>query len=69
MLSDIDKESLEYNFLIQFCEEYSITDIDAHYYLKLAYEQLKDRIPEKEINNIFSYMHNAFDEHFYGMEI
>ncbi len=68
MLSDIDKESLKYNFLIQFCEKYSIIDIDAHYYLKLAYEQLKDKMSEKEIENIFIYMYNAFDEHFYGME-
>lgn len=66
MLSQIDKESLEYDSLIRFCEEHEITEIDAHYYLKLSYEKLKNKVPEKEINDILSYMYSAFDEHFYN---
>lgn len=65
ILTEVDKQSLEYKDLIQFCEKHNITDIDAHYYLKLAYNEMKSKLSRNEIENIFQYMYNAFEDIFW----
>ncbi len=65
MLNEVDKESLKYDILIKFCEKHNITDIDSHYYIKLAYENLKDKVDNKTILDFLESTYLAMEEHFF----
>lgn len=65
MLNEVDKETLKYDILIKFCEEHNIKDIDAHYYLKLGYESVKDKIEDNIMEEFLDKFYLAMDEHFY----
>lgn len=68
MLTEVDKEYLKYDKLIDFCQKHAITDIDTHYYLKLAYEHVKDKLDDDDILDFMDFMYNAFEEHFYKQD-
>lgn len=66
MLSKEDEEYLEYDVLIQFCELYEITNHDAHYYLKLAYERIKNKVDRKEADFVLKMIWLAAQEEMEG---
>ncbi len=64
-MNDTDKEYLKYEILIEFCKKHNITDIDAMYYLKIAYENIKNEIDDIQIFDFLENIYLALEEHFY----
>ena len=67
-MNEVDKEYLKYDILIEFCEKHNIVDIDAHYYLKIAYENIKDEIDDISILDFLENIYLSLEEHFYEID-